>query len=314
MKKLFFIASLLVAFVSCKGNGEEGEKIEFKSPKEELSYIVGAEHAKIITQSGDPNLSQLDFNAISEGFDKGLDKPEKISQECLDILQKLFGPDNRDFNQVYLKDGCNCIGSSVANTFVEQWSKFNTIDQLDLEMVKVGFKHGINHKDTIIEEQVRREKYQKFVQGHLGKIEDDNRKIGADLIAKAKSLPNAKVLENGSVLVVLEEGKGGNPSVDSDVKADYILTNGKGDTVQSSFDIKKMGREIPPFNLSLVVQGWKDAFPNMRKGGKYRLYLPGELAYGKESQYEPLVFYIEFHDFAPAFTWAERPQNMMMQQ
>jgi FKBP-type peptidyl-prolyl cis-trans isomerase FkpA len=312
MRKLFIIASLLVAFVSCKGNGEEGEKIEFKSPNEELSYIVGAEHAKMITQSGDPNLNQLDFNAVGEGFDKGLDNPHKITPECMEIIQKLYGPDGRDFNQVYLKDGCDCIGSSVANAFVEQWSKFNSIDQLDLAMVKVGFKHGINHKDTIIDSKIRQEKYQKFVQSHLAKIEADNRKIGADMIAKAKVLPNAKVLENGSVLVVLEEGKGANPTSDSDVKADYILTNGKGDTVQSSFDMKKMGREVPAFNLSGVVKGWQDAFPNMKKGGKYRLYLPGELAYGPQSQFEPLIFYIEFHEFGPAGSLVQ-PNPMMMQ-
>ncbi len=311
MRKLFLVASLFTVMVSCKNSKENAETIEFKSPKEELSYIVGAEHAKMITQSGDPNISQLDLNAIFAGFEDGIKNPHKITPECMEVIQKLYGPDGRDFNQVYLKEGCNCIGSSIGNVFIERWSKFNTIDQLDMEMVKVGFKHGVENRDTIIAKEKREQLFQSFVQEFLLKVEVENKKLGKDMILKAKSLPNAKQLQNGSVLVTLEEGKGASPASDSDVKADYILTNAKGDTVESSFEMKKMGRDIPAFNLAGVVKGWQDAFPNMKKGGKYRLYLPGELAYGAQSQFEPLIFYIEFHEFGPAGSLAQPNPNMI---
>jgi FKBP-type peptidyl-prolyl cis-trans isomerase len=63
--------------------------------------------------------------------------------------------------------------------------------------------------------------------------------------------------------------------------------------------------------LNGVIQGWKQSFPSLKKGGKYRLYVPAELAYG--DQKGALCFYIEFINFGKAGTLVKpQPQQPTM--
>lgn len=301
MKKLILASSLSLLFFSCSNEKKESvEQLEFPSIKHELSYIAGAEHSHMLFNSKDPNINQFNMELIAEGFSNDLENPHPLTQECRAAIQNLYGPDQMDFNTKYLDEACKCMGSSIAEAFVLDWKKMNALDSLDLEFVKVGFLHGLEKRDTMIPLARRKQIFQSFVQQILMKKKEHNLDLGDKMLAEAKEIPNARVLDNGSVLIVLEQGKGGSPLKSDDVKAEYILTNALGDTIQSSFDFQKMGRSTPIFNLSQVVRGWTEAFPNMKKGGKYRLYLPGELAYAESSQFEPLIFYIEVLDFGPS--------------
>src|SRR5690554_2491365 len=54
----------------------------------------------------------------------------------------------------------------------------------------------------------------------------------------------------------------------------------------------------PSFSLNGVVEGWKLAIPKMKEGGRYKLVLPYDLAYGEQGNqgiqpYETLTFEIE---------------------
>lgn len=49
---------------------------------------------------------------------------------------------------------------------------------------------------------------------------------------------------------------------------------------QSSHD---MGQPIP-FSLGSVIQGWQEGVPGMKEGGKRRLVIPAEQAYGPQEQ------------------------------
>lgn len=313
MKKLLFASSFGLLFFSCSNDKKESvEQLEFPSIKQELSYIAGAEHSRMLFNSNDPNINQFNMQLIAEGFSNDLENPHPLTQECRAAIQNLYGPDQMDFNIKYLDEACKCMGSSIAEAFVLDWTKMNALDSLDLEFVKIGFLHGVEKRDTMIPLARRKQIFQSFVQQILIKKKEQNLALGDKMLLEAKEIPNAKVLDNGSVLIVLEEGKGKSPLANDDVKADYILTNALGDTIQSSFDFHKMGRPTPIFNLAQVVRGWTEAFPNMKKGGKYRLYLPGELAYADQSQFEPLIFYIEVLDFGPAGSLVQpNPQGMI---
>lgn len=72
-----------------------------------------------------------------------------------------------------------------------------------------------------------------------------------------------------------------------------------GEIFQSSHD---SGQPIP-FGLDQVIPGWTEGVPGMKVGGKRRLIIPGNLAYGEapegyvpgstDSPMGPLVFDIE---------------------
>ncbi len=293
--------------MSCGDKKADAENIELNTSKEKLSYALGAEQGKMILESGDPNLGKLDFKMIIEGFNKGFNSKDAFSNECQTTLQKLFGPYGQDFDTTYLKAGCTCLGKTVGSVFYDGWKKKGALDQIDLSMATIGFKHSLEKRDTLIKMDLRTKIVNDFVV-------DLNRSNGVKMMEKAKKLPNVRILANGLIIQTLQEGTGGSPTSSDDVKADYVLTSTQGDTIESSIQYKKQsGKEIPAFNLGGVIPGWMQSFPLLKKGGKYKLFIPGELAYGAQKGFESLCFYVEFHDFGKAGTLV-KPEPQQPQQ
>lgn len=301
MVKFLSISFAFIVLFSCGNEDKPVENIKLSSTKDKLSYILGAEQSRMVTESKDPNLDRLDYNAIIEGFKKGIKNPGSMSQDCYETVQALYGPNGQDFDTTYLTKGCDCIGLSIGSAFIQKWTQMEGIDKVDLDKAVIGFQHGLERRDTLIVRADRDEIFGNFVNDLNKVFIDRNKVLENEMLSKAKELPNAKVLPNGIVVEVIQEGKGGSPMPNSDVIADYILTNAKGDTLESSFQYKvQRGGESPSFNLGGVIRGWTQTFPTLKKGGKYRLFIPGELAYGAESNFEPLCFYVEFIDFGVA--------------
>lgn len=300
----YLIIGLAAGMVACSSDGNDNlvaEKVDFKNAKDSLSYCLGAEQAKMITQSGDPNLDKLDFDAIIDGFNQGLTMNEsELSSECRDALMKLYGPYGQDFDSTAVGPGSLCIGKMAGSVFANGWKKKEAMDQINLDMAKIGFRHGLNVMDTLIEQAPRMLLVSEFAKGI-------NTKAGDKMMANAKGLPNTMVMENGIVIQTLEAGKGGSPAMTDDVVADYTLTNAYGDTIESSVLMRQQRPDmpVPAFNLQGVIQGWTQAFPNLKKGGKYRLFIPWNLAYGAQGGYESLCFLIDFQNYGPQGTLAK---------
>ncbi|MCC5922489.1 MAG: FKBP-type peptidyl-prolyl cis-trans isomerase [Crocinitomicaceae bacterium] len=137
------------------------------------------------------------------------------------------------------------------------------------------------------------------------------RSQGEKVIAEAKKRPNTIVGQEGYVLETLVAGSGGKIPAGSDVKAHYILSNAFGEEIENSYLGEQQGRGIPAFPLSGVIKGWQLAVPQMQKGGKYRLYLPYDIAYGENGTgsippYSTLIFEMEIIDFGPEKSLTQR--------
>jgi FKBP-type peptidyl-prolyl cis-trans isomerase len=138
---------------------------------------------------------------------------------------------------------------------------------------------------------------------------------GKEVLEEAKKKPNAYVDESGFVLITLEKGDGPKVPEGSDVQAHYILTNSKGESIENSYMMAmQQGQEPPKFSLNGVVKGWQLAFPMMNKGGRYKLVLPYDLAYGEQGNgsippFETLTFEIEVVDFGEPGTLVQQRQQ-----
>ncbi len=78
----------------------------------------------------------------------------------------------------------------------------------------------------------------------------------------------------------LQEGTGEVVQPGATVTAHYTGALAKDGTIfQSSLDA---GNPIP-FSLDGVIKGWTDGVPGMKVGGKRRLIIPAEMAYGSQS-------------------------------
>lgn len=309
MKKiLFFILPVLLFSCGDKTEGAVEETVELKTAKDRLSYVLGAMNAKTIVGTQDPNIDRLDMEQVALGFNENLssNKPS----ECEATLMKLFGPNFQDFDSTYAIEGAKCLGRLTGYAFFQDITKMGGMDQVDFKIAKIGFRHGLLKKDTLISETEKQTMIQNF-------IKDLNVKNGKKMMDKAKLIKGAQVFENGIVMQVISEGKGGSPSATDDVKVEYILTSAMGDTVQSSYAMKLQSGSKDPVSLKLnggVIPGWTYVVPKMKKGGKYRVYVPWELAYGEQMGRESLCFVIELIDYAKEGTFVKpQPQPEMGQ-
>jgi FKBP-type peptidyl-prolyl cis-trans isomerase len=94
----------------------------------------------------------------------------------------------------------------------------------------------------------------------------------------------------------LTEGEGAEAKADSTVTAHYTGALAKTGVI---FESSKDRGEPATFPLAQVIKGWQEGVPGMKEGGKRRLIIPAELAYGEQGSppaigpNEPLVFDIE---------------------
>ncbi|HUD92621.1 FKBP-type peptidyl-prolyl cis-trans isomerase [Sphingobium sp.] len=110
---------------------------------------------------------------------------------------------------------------------------------------------------------------------------------------------------------VLEEGTGASPTV-----SDVALVGYKGALLDGTvFDENPQA----PMPIDGVVPGFSEGLQKMKKGGKYRLWIPPQLGYG-DADNGPipggsvLVFDVSLHDFKSKAELMQLQQQMMQQQ
>ncbi len=303
MRKLLVpMLFILLSATACKETNQE-EKIELNSAADRLAYALGADHARSISESGDPYFSRYNVDEIVKGFEIGLKDENAFDEDCKATMNGLFGPQGQDFDTTYLKAGSLCLGKLSGMVFQTSWKNRGAMDKINYKNVIIGFKQSLTGSDTILSRNDQSQIIQDF-------FEDLNKINGTKMLDNAKKNSNTQVTASGIVLETIELGKGGKPAPGDDVLAHYILMNSMGDTLQSSFEmVEKYNQPLNPFSLAAVVPGWQEGMPLMNKGGKYKLYLPYNLAYGERGMfnqqtnsydiqpYESLVFYIELIDY-----------------
>lgn len=300
IRRITLFACIAIGLSSCS-NDDSTETLELKTSKQELSYVFGADHAGQLVNSGDPNFSKYDKLEIIKGFEIGIKDEKAFGPECQKTLEKLMGTTRQEFNAAYAKDGSNCIGKVLGSVFLSGWKKNGELNKFDLKFVTEGFKAALNGTDTLVPSAERNKIVQDFMAEVNKKMALKTQQDEKPYFASIKNKKGIESLPEGLLLETVRPGKGGKPAPGDDVQVDYILTNTKGDTIESSFAMKKMGQPMPAFNLNGVIRGWTVGVPFMQKGGAYRLYVPTALAYGKE----PLVFYIELNNFGKPGTLAK---------
>lgn len=91
-----------------------------------------------------------------------------------------------------------------------------------------------------------------------------------------KNNPKAKKTASGLVYEIVREGTGKNPVATDTVEVHYhgTLTNG------TVFDSSVKRNKKISFPLNRVIKGWTEGLQLVKEGGKIKLIIPSELAYG----------------------------------
>lgn len=289
MKKVIVFTLSASILLACGGKKEE--VVTFETDKQKLSYALGADFATPIVNAGDET-AILDFGALADGFEKALNDDDYTS--CRDVIIDAFGMNFMNPDSTKRVPGSECFGKLNGSQLYQMLKEVEKLESFDFKYIAIGYRDALFQKDTILDKGERAtllSQFQTEVQtAQVKKMQE----LDKPFLDRAKELENTRSIDGGIVIETIQDGKGGSPTVADEVVAHYILTNTQGDTVESSFD-----RNQPlTIGLQSVIPGWTMAFPQLKKGGKYRLYIPSELAYGNGA----LCFYVELINFGPLGT------------
>jgi len=125
---------------------------------------------------------------------------------------------------------------------------------------------------------------------------------GEAFMSQIKQKAGVQVLPSGLAYEIVQPGTGDNAKATDTVRVHYTGTLVDGTVFDSSLERGE------PLTISLadgVIDGWQEGMQNINKGGKIRLYIPPQLAYGDRGQggippASTLIFDVELIEINPA--------------
>jgi FKBP-type peptidyl-prolyl cis-trans isomerase FkpA len=101
---------------------------------------------------------------------------------------------------------------------------------------------------------------------------------GQAFLKENASKPGVHTTPSGLQYLVLSEGKGKAPKA-----TDTVLVHYRGSLLDGTeFDSSYKRNEPISFPLNGVIPGWTEGVQLMKEGGKTRLFIPSNLAYGSQ--------------------------------
>jgi len=135
---------------------------------------------------------------------------------------------------------------------------------------------------------------------YLQQLKQQNAMASAAFFAKIKQEEGVVGLPSGLYYKIVALGDGPYPKPNEVVKVNYV-----GALVDGSIfdDSAKHGGTVE-FQLDQVIPGWTEGIQKINKGGKIRLYIPANLAYGDDGRPgippgSALIFNVELIDIKP---------------
>lgn len=102
---------------------------------------------------------------------------------------------------------------------------------------------------------------------------EQTRKDGIAFLETNAKKEGVMVTASGLQYKILQAGSGAQPKA-----SDSVTVNYRGELINGSEFDSGQGISFP---LSGVIPGWTEGLQLMKEGGKYRFFIPSELAYGE---------------------------------
>ncbi len=140
---------------------------------------------------------------------------------------------------------------------------------------------------------------QTFLNKRMEEVAVDNEDKGKKFLEENANKDGVLTTASGLQYKVLEEGSGNSPSLENEVTVHY-----EGRLIDGTVFDSSMQRGKPvTFQVGGVIPGWTEALQMMKKGAKWQLFIPSNLAYGRGGAgnsigpNETLIFDVELLDF-----------------
>jgi FKBP-type peptidyl-prolyl cis-trans isomerase len=158
-------------------------------------------------------------------------------------------------------------------------------DRIQREALIRGLTDALDEKEPVLAEQDAMRVLRQFAtqvqeadQRNRAAEGDVNRTSGDEFRAGNAARPGVQTTASGLQVEVLQAGTGARPTVTDRVTVHYRGTLIDGTEFDSSY---KRG-EPATFPVGQIIPGWTEALQMMNVGGKYKIVIPPDLAYGAD--------------------------------
>ncbi|NOU59084.1 FKBP-type peptidyl-prolyl cis-trans isomerase [Marinifilum caeruleilacunae] len=262
------LLALIVSFSACKKVPRSG-KMKFANSVDSVSYALGYIEAGNFKK----NFNQVPFEMDSTAymhFAKAIAKT-KLSERYTQFR-------NNQFNEINEE----AFYKGFLNELAYGKSYFS-------EMSADIYLRKIFEKNKAVRDSIKKEK---------GKA---NLEKGRKFLEENKAREGVFETESGLQYEIIKEGNGPKPGARDRVKCVYHGTLLDG----TVFDSAKERGDTTSFGVNAVIKGWKEALTLMPEGSEWRLYVPGDLAYGERGSRdiigpnETLIFDVNLVEVIP---------------
>ncbi len=183
-----------------------------------------------------------------------------------------------------------------------------TKDQIDA--VTRGFVIALQGKEAPTDLQKIGPQIEAYVHkkqdAYLAKLKAQGLADSEKFLTELRKKPGVVVTPSGLCYEIIKPGTGPNAKVTDTVTANYTGTLINGTVFDSSLQPREAGATPAPaeFPLDGVIPGWTEGLQKVGKGGKIKLYIPPQLAYGDDGRPgippgSTLIFDIDVLDLKP---------------
>ncbi|OTA19473.1 FKBP-type peptidyl-prolyl cis-trans isomerase [Xenorhabdus beddingii] len=196
------------------------------------------------------------------------------------------------------------LGSYMANSLKEQKTLGINIEKTQL---LAGVEDALNNKSKLSDEEIQEtlisfeSKVKEAARAKAEKESGENGEKGDKYRKEFAKQAGVVQTKTGLLYKIEKEGAGKAPK-----ESDKVVVNYKGALIDGQvFDSSYERKEPLTINLDSVIPGWKEGLQYVKKGGKIKLVVPPNLAYGQASlpkipANSTLVFDVEVLDIKPA--------------
>lgn len=201
-----------------------------------------------------------------------------------------------DFSSAKPQKGIDSVSYAIGVQVGQNLGQNGLDSTLNLAVLARGIQEAITHKKLLFGGDTINEVLMKHFNPQMYAALKTNEEKSKKFFDENGKKPGVKKTASGLQYEVITEGTGPKPKASDMVTVDYTGSLLDGTIFDSS---EKAGKPVT-FPLNGVIPGWTEGLQLMSVGSKYKLYIPGKLAYGMQGQQqagigpnETLVFEVE---------------------
>lgn len=161
--------------------------------------------------------------------------------------------------------------------------KSDSLTTINPDMIAAGIKAAFAGDSSVMKDSIVRTVMMNFQmemmrkqQEKQAKVGETNQKDGEKFLAENKTKEGVSTTASGLEYQVITPGTGASPTDSDEVTVEY-----EGRLLDGTiFDSSKQHGQPATFQVNGVIPGWTEALKLMKEGGKMKVWVPSNLAYG----------------------------------